>query len=355
MAVTARTLRLQHQIDRDLRRITDAQTRALVSAWADAWDEVSPDLVAALLDMLTAGDKVTRAQMLRSQRLRKALAVIATQLEQLAHDAGVRIVGDLQAVIDAAGGAQASVIDSQLPPGSGLLDGLDTWSRVDDRQIAAIVARSTRQITSRTKPLSREAYDAVRRELLRSVAAGSNPRVTARRIIQRVEGRFNGGLSRALTIARTEVLDAHREAARLARTEHADVLKGWRWVTSLDARTCPACIGMAGTLHPVEEPGPLGHPNCRCAAVPVTKSWTELGYTSIPEPPDLLPDPQAWFDQLPHEDQVRILGPARLQAYQTGDFPMSAWAVRRSNPGWRDSYQAAPAPHSGGRSSRTAA
>ncbi|CAI9417328.1 phage minor head protein [Nocardioides sp. T2.26MG-1] len=358
MSVTDRTLRLQRRIERDLRKITDRQTRTLVAAWADAWDEVAPDLTATLLDMLTAGDKITRAQLLRSERLRKALTVIADRLDTLAADAGVLIIGDLRTVIDQAGGAQASVIDSQLPPRSGLLDGLDTWSRVDERQIAAIVARSTKRITARTRPLSRTAYTAVRRELLRGVAAGSSPRVTARRIVARVDAageRFNGGLNRALTIARTETLDAHREGARIARTQHADVLTGWRWVTHLDTNTCPACVGMAGTIHPVEEPGPLGHPNCRCTAVPVPKPWRDLGFTDITEPAGIYPDPQLWFDRLTVEEQRGILGPARLEAYQMGDFPMSAWAVRRSNPGWRDSYQPAPAPHSGGRVSRTAA
>ena len=345
MPVTERTLRLQRRIQRDLAKITDAQTRALVAAWADAWDEVAPDLTATLLDMLTAGDRVTRGQLLRSERLRKALAAIGARLDELAAAAGVRIVGDLARVIDEAGGAQASVIDSQLPPNSGLLDGLDSWSRVDDRQIAAIVKRSTEQITSRLRPLSRDAQQAVRRELIRGVAAGSNPRATARRIVARVEGRFNGGLARALTIARTETLDAHREAARLARMEHADVLQGWRWVTSLDANTCPACIGMAGSVHPVEEPGPLGHPNCRCAAVPVTKSWAALGFPNIEEPADLLPDPQAWFDGLSDGEQRQILGPARLQAYRAGVYPLRGWAEKRTNPGWRDSYQVSALPN----------
>jgi len=345
VAVTARTLRLQRQINRDLTKITDAHTRALVAAWADAWDEIAPDLTAVLLDMLTAGDRVTRGQLLRSQRLRNALAVVAARLEELAAAVGVLIIGDLQRVIDEAGGAQASVIDSQLPPQSALLNGLDSWSRVDTRQIDAIVARSTQQITSRLRPLSADAYDAVRRELLRGVAAGSNPRATALRIIARTERGFNGGLARALTIARTETLDAHRAAAHLACQEHADVLKGWRWYTALDANTCPACIGMAGSFHQVDEPGPEGHPNCRCVAIPVVKAWAELGVDHVEEPPDLFPDAQAWFDDLGEGEQRRILGPARYAAYRAGGYPMKGWAHRRSNTGWRDSYQVSPLPN----------
>src|SRR3546814_5067730 len=112
MPVTARTLRLEKQLRDDLAQITDTQTRDLVAAWVDAWNEVEPDLTATLLDMLTAGDRITRTQLLRSNRLRKALAVIADKLEDLATTAGVRITDDLQAAIDTAGGAQAPVHDS---------------------------------------------------------------------------------------------------------------------------------------------------------------------------------------------------------------------------------------------------
>jgi SPP1 gp7 family putative phage head morphogenesis protein len=343
MAVTAHTLRLQAQIRRDLDKITNRQTRALVAAWADAWDEVAPDLTATLLEMLTAGDQVTRAQLLRSTRLQRALGVIADQLRDLADLTGVTIIGDLQDVIDAAGGAQASVIDSQLPRGSDLLDGLDSWSRVDGRQIEAIVQRSTQQITSRTRPLSSKAYDAVRRELIRGVASGSNPRATAARMVRRAEGGFNGGLTRALNIARTETLDAHRAGAAAGRAQHTDVLAGWTWLAKLDSQTCPSCWAQNGTIHDVTDPGPDDHQQGRCVALPTTKPWSELGF-DIPEPPSLLPDSSAVFAGLPAAEQLQILGPTRYAAWKRGDFPMSSWSQRRTTPGWRDSYGVAPAP-----------
>ncbi|GAB2762490.1 phage minor head protein [Nocardioides pakistanensis] len=350
MAITRRTLRLEQELRDELATVTDAQARHLVRAWATAWDEVAPDLTAVLLDMLVAGDRVTRTQLLRSTRLRKALAVIADHLDTLATDAGVRITSDLQAVIDAAGGAQASVIDSQLPPNAPELVDLDAWSKVDERQITAIVERSTEQITARTKPLSAEAYDAVRRELIRGVTSGSNPRETARRIVARAEGGFNGGLTRALVISRTETLDAHRAAAAVGQAQHTDVLAGWVWTAALSARTCPACFAQHGTTHPLTEPGPLGHQQCRCSRVPVTRSWADLGFPELEEPESLLPDAEAYFDGLPAADQKTILGTRRYDAWVAGEFPMSSWAVRRTTPGWRDSYVVAPAPvQSGGR------
>lgn len=354
MAITRRTLRLQEQIRRELAKITDQQTRDLVSAFADAWDEVAPDLTAVLLEQLVAGDRVTRAQLLRSTRLRKVLATIARHLEVLTAAAGTRVTADLQQVIEIAGAAQASVIDSQLPPGSGLLADLDQWARVDDRQVEAIVRRSTQQITSLTDPLSAEAYEVVRRELIRGVASGSNPKATAARMVRRAEKGFNGGLNRALVIARTETLDAHRAAAALSQAEHADVLAGWQWLAKLDARTCPSCWSQHGSVHNLDEQGPNDHQQGRCGRLPVAKSWSDLGF-DIQEPPSLLPNSTTAFEDLQSDVQLQILGPARYAAWVRGEYPMESWSQLRSTAGWRDSYGVSPAPQSGGRVSFNAA
>ena len=346
MAVTRETERLQAEVDRWLLGLTDAQTRDLTKAWATAWDEVAPTLNRTLLELLVAAEgEITRADMRRSARLNKALALIAQQLKALAKTSRVRITGDLDGIVDRSGAAQASIIDSQLPPGAHQLVDLDAWSRLDPEQVAAIVARSTEQITALHLPLSTSAYDAVRRELIRGVVVGTNPRVTARRMVARTEGAFNGGLSRALTIARTETLDAYRAAAQAAQQQHSDVLAGWQWVAALSSRTCPACVGMHGTVHPLSEPGPLGHQQCRCTRVPAVKSWAELGLPGR-EPPSLVQDREAWFNGLSVREQRNLLGPQRYAAWRAGKYPMSAWAQRRKSSGWRDSYVPSPAPMS---------
>lgn len=355
MAITRRTLQLEQQLRDGLARITDAHTRALVSAWADGWNETEEDLTRALLEQLLAGDAVSRAQLLRSTRLRKALSLIEDNLRTLSREAGILIVGDLRGVVDAAGGAQASVIDSQLPPHSVDLVDLDAWSQVSERQIRAIVKRSTEQITSSLNPLAPQTFEVVRRELIRGVVSGSNPKETARRMVARAQQRFNGrlGLTRALVISRTETLDAHRDAARLGQEQHTDVLTGWEWLAQLDSRTCPSCWARHGTLHPLDEPGPLDHHQGRCARCPRTKSWAELGF-DIPEPPSIVPDAEAKFASLSVAEQLKILGPSRHEAWVLGRFPMWRWSARRSNAGWRDSYVPA-SPPKGGRSSRRAA
>lgn len=343
MSISDETIQLGRQLRRDLEQITDAQTRDLVAAWARAWDEVAGDLDAELQRLTAAaeGGRLTRTALLQSQRLRNALQVITDELTRLAEDAGVRIVGDLQAVVDLAGRGQHGLISSQLPAGE---DGLAlSWSHADPHAIAAVVDRSTRQITKLTRPLSAEATAVMKRELLRGVAVGANPRQTAARMLARTEGRFNGGLTRALVISRTETLDAYRAGARVAQHLNADVLAGWVWTAELDKRTCPACFAMHGTEHDLDESGPDGHQQCRCARTPLTKTWRELGF-DIDEPPSAMQDAGEVFDGLDPAEQLAVLGRRRYDAYRAGDFPIQKWAVKQSNRGWRDSYVPATVP-----------
>jgi SPP1 gp7 family putative phage head morphogenesis protein len=343
MPVTPKTLRLAQRVRNDLLRVTDAHTRELTKAWVDAWDDISGDLEKAMVEMISTaqGGIISQATVLRSQRMLLVLDLIARRLTKLTEAAGNLVTGDLLQVVRDASNAQTEVIAQQLPKAD--RESLVSQVRIDARQIDAIVQRSTERITSQMWPLSAEADAAVRREIVRGLATGTGPRQTAAAIIDRTEGAFNGGLTRALTIARTETLDAHRAGAKAAHEENADVLRGWMWLAALSPRTCPACIALNGTEHPLSDDGPNGHQNCRCARMPVTKSWADLGI-DLDEPDPAATGSQAWFDALDEKTQRQILGPAKLAAYQRGDFPMSKWAVKRSNDGWRDSYVPAPAP-----------
>lgn len=353
MPVTPATLRAQRQLNLDLAKVVDAQTRDLVSAWADAWDETAADLEATLTDALAAGGRVTRAAMLRATRLRSVLAVVAKNLSALATDAGVSISGSLGAVVEQAGARQAVIIATQLPAAQDLVTVID-FDQVSARDVEAIVRRSTKQVTSLTRPLGDDAYQAVRRELIRSVAVGSNPKDAARRMVVRAEGRFNGGLSRAMTIARTEMLDAHREAAAVAQAANTDVLTGWTWLAKLDGETCRSCWGQHGQVHPLDESGPLDHQCGRCARMSQTRSWADLGI-DIDEPASVIPDAATQFEAIDPADQMQVLGRDGYDAWRRGSFPIEAWSQRRTTDGWRDSFAPAKPPaQSGGRRSLVA-
>lgn len=341
MAITAQALRLQAHLDAHLQQITDTQTRTLTAAWVYAWAEVSADLADTLEELLKPGGVVSRSTMARSLRLRAVLGQVADRLESLAGEAGVRITSDLRAVVDAAAQAQRGILTAQLPPllsseHAALVDGT-----LNDPALDAIVKRSTEQITSRANALSADAEDVVRRELIRAVAVGENPKVTAKRMVRRAEKGFNGGLTRAMTISATELMDAHRAAAKVQQDRNPEVLAGWIWLCHISERTCISCLVQNGTLHPLTEPGPEDHPQGRCSRMPKTRSWADLGF-DVEEPDDAVPDARAWFDAQPEAVQVAILGRARLDLLNAGAISWDDLTQRRTTPGWRDSWVQTP-------------
>lgn len=216
-----------------LARISDAQTAGITQAWARAWGEVATDLLDALEVVLADGNAVTRMSIVRYQRLARALAAIADVLVDLAGMIGITISDDLDDVLAMAEDGTAQLITAQL------LDDVAFEPRpVAPDALTAIVRRTTQQVTSAALPLADETYAVILRELTRGVAAGDSPRETAKRMVDRAENHWNFGHQRALTIARTETLDAYREAARVSQSGYADILYGWVWIAHLGPRTC---------------------------------------------------------------------------------------------------------------------
>ncbi|MGI5155814.1 phage minor head protein [Microbispora sp. CA-102843] len=344
MAITQETLQLVAAARQAVDDIADNATRTLAGAWVTAWDQLALDLVLALDELVATtegGQWPTRARIERAARLQHALDAVAKALDELTQAVRSQATTAAHSAAQSGASTQAGIIASQLPPTGSRAVVLSQLTRWSERDLAAIVARTTQQITALTRPLTAEATAAMRRELVRGVAVGSHPHEAARRMLQRLEGEFNGGLVRAINIARTEMLDAHRQAAQMAQAANAEVLNGWVWSASLTRNSCAACWAMHGTEHPASEPGPQGHQQCRCSRTPLVKPWRELGI-NIPEPPSAIPDAEQTFRAMPREDQLRVMGPGRLAAYERGDVAWADLATRRENPGWRPSFVPTP-------------
>lgn len=325
--------------------LADGVTRRLTAAWVRAWDalvwEVT-DAVTELAQLAQEGRWPSRAQVERSARARRALEVVRQALERLAVEANGGISAAAADAADIAVQRMGRIIASQFPAAAGDQAALGVrFGQVPADQISAIVKRTTQQITKLTWPLTRTATEAMKTHLVRGVALGENPREAARQLIRRLEGDFNGGLARALNVARTEILDAHRAAAAASQEANSETLAGWVWLAKLDTCTCPSCWAQHGRLHPLEEPGPLDHQSGRCARMPKTKSWKELGF-DVPEPPDILPNAEQAFAALSQADQLKVMGAARLAALQRGDISWADLSKLRRTDGWRDSYGVTP-------------
>lgn len=105
---------------------------------------------------------------------------------------------------------------------------------------------------------------------------------------------FKGGVmdatrTEATTLVRTSVQTVSNEVLEQTYADNQDVLKGRQWIATLDPRTCVECMSWDGAAWDFDDqplpsskvqkpyPGaPPLHPNCRCAIIPLTKSWNEL-------------------------------------------------------------------------------
>ena len=159
------------------------------------------------------------------------------------------------------------------------------------------------------------------------IATGKGPREVAR-LAQKVTGI---PLSEALTISRTEINRAHREATRLNYAANSDIVKGYRRLASKDGLTCMACIALDGTAYENNEPLD-SHPNCRCTMVPDTLTYQDLGL-DIPE--EARPENgQDWFKKQPESVQRGMMGGRRFEAFQKGKIGLSDLVTVSSNPTW---------------------
>jgi hypothetical protein len=345
MPITSETLRLVEQMRHAVGSILDEITRALVAAWVQAWDGVAFDVAIGIGEILQAGDGKwpSRRVIERTARAMSALDVIAAALTRLADlTRSQTLIAVAQAARIALDG-QGELVASQLPYGSTQAYAA-RYRRQQPDTVDAIVRRTAEQINAAHWPLAEEATASMKRELIRGVVVGDNPRTAAARMLRNLESEFNGGLSRALNLARTETLDAHRQAAEIGQEAHEDVLDGWVWTAELNSsrgRTCPSCFALHGTVHPMSEPGPIDHQQGRCSRTPKTKSWADLGF-DIPEPADLIQDAREVFDALPEQERVAIMGRRRLELLDAGEIDWADLSQLRTTSGWRDSYGVRP-------------
>ena len=342
MSTTRETLRLLGAIRIRVNETVDAATDDLIRSWAYAWQLVATDWEAAIAELQQLGDGTwpTRAQIRRASRAQAALEATYEGLQTLADQAGITITTGISDVVQAASG-QVDVIRSQLPDDDLLVSVRAELFRADPRQIESIIVRTQTQVTKSLAPIAGDAFETIRETLVRGIAFGQNPRTVARRMVRGLQLGHSQALTRAMVIARTEMLDAHRDAAQAHEDANTAVLQDWVWVASLDTRCCPSCWAMHGTHHDLQEKGPEDHPQGRCARLSRTKSWADLGF-DLEEPPSLLPDAQATFAALPRAGQLEVMGSKRLQLLDDDAIDWDDLSRRQDNPGWRPSHTVTP-------------
>lgn len=129
---------------------------------------------------------------------------------------------------------------------------------------------------------------------------------------------FGIGLDRALTIARTEQLNASRRASQ-SQYDLSGVVPGYRRIAQHTPDTCVGCLVMDGEYY-ANEQAFEEHARGRCGLIPVVEG---APYPEFEVGKD-------WFLRQPEDVQLRIMGPGRLEAFKAGvpwdDFVVHKWS-----------------------------
>lgn len=138
-------------------------------------------------------------------------------------------------------------------------------------RVATIYMRTFRDLEGITKEMDRR----ISSTLALGLAEGRSPREIARLLRNDVEAI---GVTRARTLARTEIVAAHADANLTAFQEAGveGVEVEAEWSTAADP--CPICEDLAGKTYTLEEARGMlpAHPNCRCAWTPKIVNGTGI-------------------------------------------------------------------------------
>lgn len=311
------------------------QTLALINAQLDT-------LFTAMTNYMQSGEPVPLEWLYENNRLlvleqyitgaiNHYAALTKMQVEQLRH-------------MGAALGQQAgmALLNSIVPMGVNFSFGIPSQQAIANL-IGATQAGSP--LADLFNGFGAEAAQGAKDALISGVTLGYGPR----QIAPGIQDALNISRSRALTIARSEMMRSYRGANIESYRANSDVVDKMRRSCALSIRTCAACIALDGTLYDLDE-DPGFHPNDRCVLIPVTKSWDDIlgplgiDTTGIEDtnPALDMQTGQDWFNGLDADQQRQVLGPAKYDAWSNGDFDLSDIVGRSDSKDWGASIYEKP-------------
>jgi len=318
------------EIAADFRRRLLEREAVAMARMQEAWLVAYASIVRDLLALLDAAPEVqTVSWILREERLSALLEQVSAQVVQTAGISGREITAAQRDMVAATPILIERYISAEPVAARAALQLDFSFSRLPAEALEQFVGRLSdgsplRDVFDRYPEL---AAQRVQDELVQGLAQGRGPREVARRVRQAAQAGELGDVTglgdlqaKASTIARTEIVGAHREAA-LANYRRMRTATGWRWLAALDVRTCPVCWAMHGTIHPVTSP--FGsHVQCRCSPAPVFASS------------DAIETGEEAFAKLSPAIQQQILGPGKFALYEAGDAGLSDFVQETNDPRW---------------------
>jgi SPP1 gp7 family putative phage head morphogenesis protein len=209
------------------------------------------------------------------------------------------------------------------------------------------VTQAGSPLASLFRSFGRDAAKRVVSVLVGGVSMGRNPR----QIASQVRDALSITKSKALTIARQEMIRCYRNSTLKTYQKNEDVLDRWRWNCKKSTRTCVVCLAMDGKTFPLNTPFE-SHVVCRCAPVPVTKPYSEIlrargiepkGVTDT-SPYEGMQTGKTWFEAQTPDVQRRIIGNnAGYELYAKGDVRIEDFVKYSFDEHWGGSRTQRPA------------
>ncbi|MFD1944723.1 phage minor head protein [Paradevosia shaoguanensis] len=321
-----RDLEIRHQVQ--VQRLGSGVLRRLIGLL----DRADAEIVDKLLSR-----GATLKGSFTSVRLQKLLDAIR-EINQAAHvTVGKELRSDLLAIAKYEVGFQQRLIQSALPI---------AWDFVSPTAEMLKAAVTSRPFQGRLlKEWVTELSDAKARRLRDAIRLGVVQGETVDQIVRRARG------TRALNYADGIMQIGRRGAEAMVRTAVAhtttaardelyaandDLIAAEQWVSTLDTRTCPHCMGLDGQRFELGKGTRTpAHIGCRCIRVPVTKSWRELGFDIDELPPatrasmngqvSATETYDSWLRKQPASTQNEALGPPRAALFRKGGMKVDSF------------------------------
>jgi SPP1 gp7 family putative phage head morphogenesis protein len=297
-------------------------------------DERAQSLVNAIAAQPTP---VTGAQMRKMARYKSLMTTIEAQMGRYK----VLLDDEVRAAREDAlklGTSGARNVVAEALPVAARASIMATFQALPVGAVEALVAGLMEGSPLMTRTLARYGAGVAERAgdvLVSGLARGIGPRKMA----SELRTVLGGPLSDALRITRTEVNRAFRQGVLAGYRANPHVVKGWMWHAELDDRTCAACVMLHGTEHPLSESFD-DHPNGRCAPLPITVSFRELGI-DIEEVVPEVQKGEDWFVAQDEATQRSIMGNATYDAWQDGAITLPQLIGQTDDPQWGRTYHQA--------------
>ncbi len=331
------------------RRVVDAEIKKVRVAVDKAVKPVTDDLLSELTDL--AGDEaafvpralravkksVTQDAKIEADRIFREATARAKEA-QATHDDAVKAARD-------GGRTPPSPPKDVTPPKRKPMVNLEVQFPTRDlapklaRAIVETSPMSGRHLKSWADRFSQDTQDRIEA----AIRNGLSEAKTSDQIVRDIVGTRKSGYTDGIVLGerrrdmealvRTAVNHVHNVAAQMSYAENDDVVKGWKYLATLDYRTTKFCASRDGKKYELGKgPIPPNHVRCRSISQPITLTMRELGVdldegtpltrASMNGPVSGDETYDTWLRKRSVAEQEEYLGPTRYRAFKTGKLKL---------------------------------